>query len=201
MYSDNCHYTNNTFRANQAGVAVMYTKRVTMTDNVFSDNWGPAAYGLLLKEISDSRLERNRFTRNTTALLADGAMRMAARDNVFANNGWAVKLMASTQDATLSGNTFINNTFDIATNSRTSGATITGNYWDQYEGYDLDRDGRGDVPHRPVRLFSLIVEQNEPLLILLRSAVVSLLDRSERVLPSLTPETLADTSPLMRRPK
>jgi nitrous oxidase accessory protein len=201
MYSDDCTYASNEFRGNQAGVAVMYTKRVTMTDNLFADNWGPAAYGLLLKEISDSRLERNRFTRNTTGLLADGAMRMTARDNVFANNGWAVKLMASTQDGSLTGNTFVGNTFDIATNSRTSGATLSGNYWDQYEGYDLDRDGRGDVPHRPVRLFALVVEQNEPLLVLLRSAVVSLLDRTERVVPSLTPETLADAAPLMRRPK
>jgi len=201
MYSDDCTYSGNEFRGNQAGVAVMYTKRVTMTENVFADNWGPAAYGLLLKEISDSRLERNRFIRNTTGLLADGAMRMTARDNVFANNGWAVKLMASTQDASITGNTFVGNTFDVATNSRTSSTTLSGNYWDQYEGYDLDRDGRGDVPHRPVRLFALVVEQNEPLLVLLRSAVVSLLDRTERVLPSLTPETLADTSPLMRRPK
>ena len=201
MYSDDCTYARNEFRGNQAGVAVMYTKRVTMTDNVFADNWGPAAYGLLLKEISDSRLERNRFTRNTTGLLADGATRMIARDNVFASNGWAVKLMASTQGATLSGNTFVGNTFDLATNSRSSGATLSGNYWDQYEGYDIDRDGRGDVPHRPVRLFTLVVDQNEPLLVLLRSAVVSLLDKSERLLPSLTPETLADTAPLMRRPR
>jgi nitrous oxidase accessory protein len=201
MYSDDCTYANNQFRGNQAGVAVMYTKRVTMTDNVFADNWGPAAYGLLLKEISDSRLERNQFTRNTTGLLADGAMRMNALDNVFDSNGWAVKLMASTQGATLSGNTFVGNTFDVSTNSRMSGATLSGNYWDQYEGYDLNRDGMGDVPHRPVRLFSLVVEQNETLLVLLRSAVVSLLDRTERVLPSLTPETLADATPLMRRPK
>jgi nitrous oxidase accessory protein len=201
MYSDDCRYERNEFRANQAGVAVMYAKRVTMTDNVFADNWGPAAYGLLLKEISDSRLERNQFTRNTTGLFADGAMRMTARDNVFAHNGWAVKLMASTQDATFSGNTFVGNTFDVATNSRSSNAILSGNYWDQYEGYDLDRDGRGDVPHRPVRLFALVVEQNEPLLVLLRSAIVSLLDRSERILPSLTPVTLADTAPLMRRPK
>lgn len=201
MYSDDCTYAHNEFRGNQAGVAVMYTKRVTMTDNVFADNWGPAAYGLLLKEISDSRLERNHFTRNTTGLLADGAMRMDARDNVFKDNGWAIKLMASTQGASLSGNTFVGNTFDVATNSRMSGATLSRNYWDQYDGYDLNRDGLGDVPHRPVRLFSLVVEQNETLLVLLRSAVVSLLDRTERVLPSLTPETLADATPLMRRPR
>jgi len=56
MYSDDCRYTNNVFRKNGSGVAVMFTKRVQMVGNRFEDNWGPAAYGLLLKEISDSRL-------------------------------------------------------------------------------------------------------------------------------------------------
>ena len=201
MYSDDCGYQRNVFRANLAGVAVMYTKRVAMIDNDFQDNWGPAAYGLLLKEIYDARLERNRFTRNTTALLADGAVRMQARDNRFADNGWAVKLMASTQGASLTGNVFANNTFDISTNSRGGDTRVSGNYWDDYRGYDMDRDGVGDVPHRPVRLFSLVVERHEPTLVLLRSPLVSVLDRAERVLPSLTPETLADARPLMRMPR
>jgi nitrous oxidase accessory protein len=201
MYSNDCVYERNIFRANQAGVAVMYTKRVAMYDNRFEDNWGPASYGLLLKEIYDSRLERNQFVRNTTGLFADGATRMIARDNTFADNGWAVKFMANTEDAELTGNTFVRNTFDISSNSRNSVATVRGNYWDEYRGYDLDRDGRGDVAHRPVRLFSLIVERNEPTLVLLRSPLVALLDGAERVLPSLTPETLADPSPLMRRPE
>lgn len=201
MYADDCGYQRNVFRANHAGVAVMYTRRVTMLDNDFQDNWGPAAYGLLLKEIYDSRLEHNRFERNTTALLADGAVRMHAHNNRFADNGWAVKLMASTQGASLTGNSFVGNTFDVATNSASSDTRLVGNYWDDYRGYDLGRDGVGDVPHRPVRLFSLIVERHEPTLVLLRSALVGVLDRAERILPSLTPETLADARPLMRMPR
>lgn len=201
MSSDDCRYERNVFRANQAGVAVMYSKRAIMLANRFEENWGPASYGLLLKEIYDSRLEDNRFTHNTTALLADGATRLAARGNLFADNGWAVKLMASTQGAELTGNVFVGNSFDLATNSSGSGNTLAGNYWDEYQGYDLDRDGRGDVPHRPVRLFSMVVERNEPALMLLRSPIVAVLDRAERVLPSLTPETLADAAPLMRRPR
>jgi nitrous oxidase accessory protein len=201
MYSDGCSYERNVFAGNQAGVAVMYTKHVAMLDNHFQDNWGPAAYGLLLKEIQDVRLERNYFERNTAALLADGATRLVAIGNQFRDNGWAVKLMASTQDASLTGNVFVGNTFDVSTNSRGGDTRLAGNYWDEYRGYDLNGDGAGDVPHRPVRLFSLIAERHEPSLLLLRSPLVSLLDRAERVLPSLTPETLVDASPLMRMPR
>lgn len=198
MYSDSCDYESNEFRRNGAGVAVMYTHFVRMTGNRFEDNNGAAAYGLLLKEIADARLERNTFSHNATGLFADAATRLVAVHNDFLNNGWAVKLQASTQDAHFSANNFAGNTFDLATNSRTNTATFAGNYWSEYTGYDIDHDGVGDVAFRPVRLSSIIVAENEPVLILLRSSFMSLLDAAERVLPSLTPEGLADHAPAMR---
>jgi len=199
MYSDDCRYVANTFRRNGSGVAVMYTKRIEMTDNRFEDNWGAASYGLLLKEILAPVLRGNHFTRNTVGLLVDGATRLRAERNAFVDNGWAVKLMASAQDGAFTANEFVGNTFDVATNSRETTTTFAGNYWDDYKGYDLNHDGVGDVPYHPVRLFSLLVAQNEPVLIALRSPFVTLLDLAERVLPSLTPEMLADASPSMRR--
>ena len=176
----------------------MYTRHVEMVNNRFEENWGGAAYGLLLKEISDPRLEGNRFTRNTTGLLADGTTRLIATHNTFADNGWAIRLDANAQEGRIVENDFLRNSFDIATNSRNADTVLEGNYWDSYTGYDLQRDGRGDVPYHPVRLFSLLVEQNEPALILLRSNFVALLDAAERVIPALTPETLVDRRPAMR---
>ncbi len=198
MYSDSCDYERNIFRHNGAGVAVMYSKHVQMTENRFEGNRGSAAYGLLLKEIDDSRLERNVFSNNTTALVADGATRLVASRNKFVDNGWALKLQASTEDAVFRGNDFAGNTFDVSTNSLSSSSTFSGNYWSAYEGYDLNQDGVGDVPHRPVRLASVIVARYEPALILLRSNFFSLLDAAESVFPALTPETLVDSTPAMR---
>jgi len=198
MYSDGCRYEHNTFQHNGSGVAVMYTKGVTMIGNRFADNWGAAAYGLLLKEVSDARLDHNVFAKNTTGLLADGANRIVATANEFSGNGWALRLEASTGDGRFERNNFSGNTFDITTNSRSPSTTFAGNYWDEYRGYDLDRDGTGDVPHRPVRLFSIIAEHHPASLILMRSTFVSLLDAAERALPSLTPELLTDASPSMK---
>jgi nitrous oxidase accessory protein len=198
MYSDDCRYVGNVFRHNGSGVAVMYTKRVEMVGNRFEDNWGSAAYGLLLKEIADARLVRNVFSHNTIGLFADGANRIIAEHNVFTGNGWALRLEASTVDGRFTANNFTDNSFDVATNSRTPSTTFAGNYWDAYRGYDLDRNGVGDVPHRPVRLFSLLVEHNPPALILMHSTFIELLDRAERALPSLTPETVVDATPAMR---
>ncbi|HEX6059594.1 MAG TPA: nitrous oxide reductase family maturation protein NosD [Gemmatimonadaceae bacterium] len=199
MYSDSSRYERNIFRRNGAGVAVMYTNVVEMTGNHFVDNRGSAAYGLLLKEIADPVLRANVFARNTVGMMADGTTRLVAEDNVFADNGWGVRLLANVQESRLIRNDFRGNSFDLATNGRAGdGAGLAGNWFEEYRGYDLDRDGRGDVPHRPVRLFSLLVERWDAVLVLQRSFFVGLLDGAERLLPSLTPERLVDAEPSMR---
>ena len=198
MYSDSCEYRRNVFAGNGAGVAVMYSRHVTMTDNRFEDNWGSAAYGLLLKEIKGSRIENNVMARNTVGLFAEGVDRSEIRGNQFLRNGWAIRLMADATDNSFRHNRFEGNTFDVATNSQASSpSAFAENYWDGYAGYDLDHDGFGDTPFRPVRLFSVLVEQNEPLLILLRSFFLDLLEAAERVAPVLTPDKLVDGRPLM----
>lgn len=198
MFSDSCEYLENDFDGNGAGVAVMYARAVTMSRNRFTANWGPTAYGVLLKDITDSRIEGNVFTANTVGIHAEGSNRIHASGNQFLSNGWALRLMANAEDNVFERNRFLGNSFDVATNGRTSRSTFRQNYWDRYSGFDLDRDGYGDMPFRPVRLYSLIVQQHSPALILLRSAFIDLLDLAERTLPVLTPEALVDRQPLMQ---
>lgn len=198
MFSHNDAYFTNIFKNNGAGVAVMYTKNVTMMNNTFIENWGDAAYGLLLKEISDSYIYNNRFVNNTSAIFLDGASRIRVEKNLFKSNGWGMKIQANGMDNVVTQNNFIRNTFDISTNGTLVLSTFDGNYWDRYEGYDLDKDRIGDVPYRPLSLFSVIVEINPPAMLLYRSFMVTLLDKSERILPSLTPDNFIDNTPLMR---
>lgn len=198
MFSNDCRYLDNEFVDNDAGVAVMYSKHVEMLDNRFIDNWGSSAFGLLLKDITDSRITGNTFRKNTVGIYAEGANRIDVLRNEFVENGRAIKIMANSIESVFKYNTFSANTFDVTTNSRQSFSTFERNYWDKYRGYDLDRNGVGDVPFYPVRLFSLIVERNEPAVILMRSVFVDLLDAAERVLPTLTPKAVVDEQPLIR---
>ena len=201
MFSHGCAYRENRFLENGAGVAVMYTHDVEMTRNEMRANRGATAYGLLLKDISDSRIEANRFVDNTVGMLVEGGGRLVVVANRFTRNGWAVKLMANSPQNRFEGNAFSGNSFDMATNSRNTEAAVSGNWWDRYTGYDLDRDGRGDVAFRPVRLFSLMIANHPASIVLLRSAFVDLLDAAERTLPVLTPDTLVDRAPLMVSPQ
>ncbi len=198
MFSHTNTYTFNKFSNNGAGVAVMYSHHVTMKNNLFDYNWGASAYGLLLKEINDSEISGNTFTYNSAAIYMEGSNRVKMTRNVFSNNGWALRIQSSCVDNIIEHNNFIGNTFDVSTNGETQLSNFNSNYWDKYEGYDLNRDGEGDIPYRPVSLFSVIVEQLPPSLLLLRSFMVYLLDKAEKIIPSLTPEYLIDNKPIIK---
>jgi nitrous oxidase accessory protein len=197
MFSNDDAYITNTFKNNGAGVAVMFTHGVRMFNNLFEENWGDAAYGLLLKEIGDSYIEGNRFVKNTSGIYMEGVSRVQMERNLFQDNGWAMKVQASCMDITVTNNNFIGNTFDVGTNGTLVLNTFNGNYWDKYEGYDLNKDNTGDIPFRPVSLFSMVLEKIPPAMMLFRSFMVTILDKTEKMIPSITPENLKDDSPLM----
>ena len=199
MFSNDDIYSDNTFRNNGSGVSVMYSNRIKMYRNHFEENWGDAAYGILLKEISDGVMEGNYFTKNTSAVYMEGANRIHMTMNTFKDNGWALKIQASCMDVVLERNNFIGNTFDVGTNGSLVLNTFKNNYWDKYEGYDLNKDKVGDIPFRPVSMFSMIVEKFPAAMILFRTFITTLLDKTEKILPSLTPENLRDNEPLMNR--
>jgi nitrous oxidase accessory protein len=198
MFSNDDQYHNNIFQANGAGVAVMYTQGVTMTGNRFEENWGASSYGLLLKDIRDSFIRENTFSKNTTGVYIEGSSRCEFTRNIFVENGWAVKIQANCDGNRLEKNSFLNNTFDFATNGSLVLNTVDRNYWDSYQGYDLDKDGVGDVPYHPVSLYSMVVEKMPSSVMLWRSFLVYLLDRAERIIPSATPENLMDLHPVMK---
>jgi nitrous oxidase accessory protein len=198
MFSNNDSYISNIFKNNGAGVAVMFSHDVKMIHNYFQENWGDAAYGLLLKEISDGYIENNYFIKNTTGIHMEGTSRIQMQKNVFESNGWALKIQASCMDINLFNNNFIANTFDVGTNGSLVLNKFNNNYWDKYDGYDLNKDKIGDIPYRPVSMYSMIIEQNPPAMMLFRSFMATLLDKTEKILPTLTPEDLKDDHPLMK---
>jgi len=197
MFSNDDLYQDNIFRNNGAGVAVMFSKKITMINNLFQDNWGPSSYGLLLKEIYDGELTGNHFLRNTTGINAEGSNRLIFTHNTFEQNGWAIKVLGACFNNVFSDNNFLYNSFDLAYTGHLNDNSFEGNYWSEYTGYDLDKDGVGDVPFRPVKLFSYVATQVPESIIMIRSLFVYLIDFSEKVSPVFTPDDLMDSRPYM----
>lgn len=199
MFSNNDIYSDNTFENNGAGVAVMFSKKIKMYNNIFKKNWGSASYGMLLKEINDAEIEGNIFEDNTIGINIEGSNRITYKHNDFINNGWAIKVRGACYTNRFVKNNFLYNSFDISYNSKINDNIFDQNYWSNYTGYDLDKDGIGDVPYRPVKLFSYIVNRTPETIILLRSLFIDLIDFSEKVSPVFTPDNLLDNNPVTSR--
>ena len=200
MFSDDDVYLNNQFLRNGAGVAVMFSKSILMENNEFSENWGSSSYGLLLKDITDSEIKKNHFNQNTIGIYGEGVNRTIITNNDFNQNGWALKILGSCADNTIQKNNFLNNTFDVATNSSRNENNYDGNYWSENShSYDLNKDGISDVPYRPVKLLSYMIENMQSSTILMRSLLVDIINFAEKVAPAITPHNLLDNKPVMRR--
>ena len=199
MFSNNDVYQDNTFENNGAGVAVMFSKKIKMLNNTFKENWGTASYGMLLKEINDAEIIGNTFEENTIGINIEGSNRIVYKNNNFINNGWAIKVRGACYTNSFIENNFLYNSFDISYNSKINDNIFNRNYWSNYTGYDLDKDGIGDVPYRPVKLFSYIVNRTPETIILLRSLFIDIIDFSEKVSPVFTPDNLLDNNPLIKR--
>ena len=197
MFSNHNDFYKNIFQRNGSGVAVMFSKHINMWENVFQKNWGQSSYGILLKEIYDTEIKSNLFLENTMAIYVEGSSRVRYTDNVIEKNGWAVKITGGCLDNELRNNNFIGNTFDLSVSQNMNNNSFDGNYWSEYNGYDLDKDGIGDVPYRPVKLFNYIVNQTPETLVLMRSLFVDLLNFSEKVSPVFTPDNVMDNKPLV----
>lgn len=198
MTSHRNEYRANRFEQNGAGVAVMYSRNITMIENRFADNVGMAAYGLLLKDISSGNIERNIFDDNTFGIYMEGTNRSKFAGNIFKNNGVGLRVLGDCDDNRFEHNNFEGNTFAVTTNSSRNPNQFESNYWSGYQGYDVDLDGVGDVPFRPVSLSSVLVEQLDTTYVLIKSPLFLLLDQIEQAFPMLIPESLIDRTPLMK---
>ncbi len=199
MFSNNNIYHHNIFRNNGAGVAVMFSKFITMHNNIFELNWGSASYGLLLKEIYDAEIYDNLFQENTIGINGEGCTRINYTNNTFLRNGWAIKIAGACYTNIFVNNDFMHNSLDLSYNTKIHDNKFDNNYWSEYTGYDLDNDGIGDVPYRPVKLFSYVVNKTPEALVLLRSLFVDIINFSEKVSPVFTPDNLMDLNPLMKK--
>ena len=73
------------------------------------------------------------------------------------------------------------------------------NYWSDYEGYDLNGDGLGDVAHQPKHLSIALTDQQPALKLLRGTAALATLDTLARAVPILTTKALLqDPQPALR---
>lgn len=160
MYADTNDFTGNTFHDNVAGAAIMYSTNIRFRHNVFVDNRGYASYGLLFQDCHNVVADSNVISDNVVGLFFEAATDNLFRHNVIARNDVALKVFQSSRDNVFTENNFIDNINALVIVGKRTGSAWSregrGNFWSDYDGYDLDGDGIGDVPERLQNVFEYL---------------------------------------------
>lgn len=210
MYSDRNILEDNTLSQNSVGAFLMYSHDLVLTRNSFDRNRGPTGYGIGLKDVDGVTAHDNLFAGNRVGLFLDNSPSEVDRyheftGNTFAYNDIGIAFMPSVQRNRFHDNAFVENVEQVAImgSGDFKGNEFTidgrGNYWSDYNGYDLDGDGIGDLPYRSQELFENLMDQEPKLRLFLFSPAQMAIDTAAKAFPAVRPRPkLTDTAPLSR---
>lgn len=205
MYAQHNKVENNEYWDNSVGIFLMYSDSVEVRNNIVSRASGATGVGIGMKETSDVILEGNKLVYNAVGMYLDVSPYQPdttnrIRNNLVAFNNIGVRFLNDWK-----GNDFTNNKFksNITQVAVSDGGTAknndwTGNYWDDYEGFDLNKDGVGDTPHEFYSYADRIWMDVPSAQFFKGSPMLEVLDFLERLAPFTSPEmVLRDSQPRM----
>lgn len=206
MYSHENVLEDSEFVADEVGVFVMYSRDIVLRRNLMAKSGGSAGIGIGLKEAGNLTIEDNWLLANTTGIYVDASPLDPSHQNRYARNvvrfaEAAISLHSGMKRSEFTDNEFRDNgaVLKVGGQGDAKQCTFRGNYYDGYQGYDLDGDGRGDVPFQFRRL-STQLEGRYPELALLHGApAMGMVDLVGQLLPLFAPrELLRDDAPRLR---
>lgn len=205
MYSHRNTVERNRFVSNEVGVFVMYSRNIELRHNLMADGTGAAGMGLGLKEAGNITVVENRFIHNTVGVYLDTSPLQQDESNLFERNVFRLSEVAVVFHSSQARNTFKGNSFRdnyvqvrVEGGGDAMGTEWTGNDFDDYQGFDLDQDGVGDVAYELRSLSSDLVSRYPDLTFFRGSAALALVSAAGEMVPLLAPRTvLRDERPRM----
>jgi nitrous oxidase accessory protein len=201
MYSDDNVFEDNIFDHNVAGAAIMYSRNIQFRRNAFIHNRGFSSFGILFQGTDDCLAEDNVIGDNEVGLFLEAHSHSIFRRNLIAGNDVALQVFSSAEANTFESNNFIANLSPLqivgrSTTTHWNGAKA-GNYWSDYEGYDLDADGIGDIPYKIQNVFEHMEGNYPRLRVYLLSPASQALALAETGFPIIEGSREFDHRPLM----
>lgn len=202
MYSNDNVFEDNVFENSIAGAAIMYSTRIQLRRNRFVHNRGFSSFGILFQDSTAIVAEQNIIADNGSGIFAESLRGSTLRRNLISGNDAAVEMFASAEGNEFTGNNFIANLTPIhiigSTTSTRWSTRGRGNYWSEYDGYDLDGDGVGDVPFHIRNLYEKLESNHPRLRVYFQSPAAQALVAAERAFPIMRSASETDEHPLMR---
>ncbi len=202
MNSDDNQFEENVFSHNVAGAAIMYSRGIQFRRNAFMHNRGFSSFGILFQGCEDNLAEGNFIIDNATGLFLEAVRHTTFRKNIIAENDVAMQIFSSSEENLFSENQFVENLSPLRLVGKKTASFWQeggkGNFWSDYDGYDLDGDGVGDVPHKIQNIFEYLEGNYPRLRLYLNSPVAQALAMAEKTFPVITGSAEIDSAPLMR---
>ncbi len=205
MYSHDNELADNRFVSNVTGVFVMYSRNVEVRRNLFAASGGAAGIGLGLKESGNVRVLDNAFVRDSVGVYIDTSPlwpddRNRFERNVFHLTDVSVSFLAGQGQSEFIDNDFRDARMPVEVSGGGDARKIRwlGNYFDDYAGYDLDRDGVGDVAYELRSLSSDLISHRPALAFYRGTPALVLAETIGRIVPVTEPRLLlVDPAPRM----
>lgn len=195
MYAGKNFVRNNTYKFNSVGIFFMYSKDTIATGNVVKSSLGATGMGIGLKDVSNFTLKDNTVIYCAQGLYIDRSPFEPDTKNWFENNkilynAEAMHFHSLSENNVIKGNTIAGNIEDIVNDSRgskTDQNEIVGNYWDNYEGFDKNKDNIGDTPFKVYQYADQLWVYNPDVKFFYGSPVISLLNFLAKLAPFTQP--------------
>jgi nitrous oxidase accessory protein len=205
MYAQHNEVIDNHYEGNQVGIFLMYSDSVEIKGNYIANSLGPTGMGIGFKETSDVDVHDNQILYCATGIYLDvspydpeATNRLTG--NLIAFSGIGIQFLNDWKGNILENNRFKGNITQVTVGG---GKTAKrnhwkGNYWDDYEGFDRDRDGVGDRPYELYGYADRLWMDVPYAQYFKGSPVLEVLDFLERLAPFSEPDMLLrDEKPLM----
>ena len=205
MYSQGNLVEGNHYSENSVGIFLMYSDGAVVRDNMITHSQGTTGMGIGLKETSDVTITNNQILYCATGIYSDVSPYQPdttnlMADNLIAFNGIGILFHTPWWGNIARNNTFKDNITQIVVDGN-GGATRNvweGNHWDDYQGFDQDRDGIGDTPYELYAYADRIWMDRPEARFFMGTPLLETLDFLERLAPFSEPMLLLrDEQPLM----
>ncbi|MDD3529605.1 MAG: nitrous oxide reductase family maturation protein NosD [Gallionellaceae bacterium] len=208
MFSQANLVEGNRYYDNAVGIYVMYTEGVIIRNNLISHANGAAGMGIGFKEASNTVVEGNDIIYCATGIGSDLSpfqpdTKIWIRNNRIAYNSIGILFNSEREGNIVTDNVFEGNITQVAVNGTGTamGNTWRGNWWDDYQGFDRNRDGRGDQPHELFAYADRIWMELPHALYFKNAPLMEAIDFLERLAPFSSPSLiLRDPAPRFNKP-
>lgn len=205
VFSPRLHIERNHFSDMGTGIIVLYSRDVELRRNHIEHALTGGGAGIVFKESDTGLVEGNTVLHCAVGLKVDAPPEpvgvLTVRDNTFAHNIIGLFFYGEAGGHHFTANRIEKNLTTVAISGQGAGAANIwrGNRWDDYQGFDRNKDGIGDTPHESW-IFADRIWMETPMAGFFRNSPgLELLDFLERLAPfSLPYRILQDPVPDMR---